>query len=185
MSPPAPEPIPDPVREPQWQPRFRLLPQPLLSLVLVVVWILAQSKLTAGTIVLALLVGWLIPLATARFWPDYPRIQNYWELFKLFFVLLWDIVVASFVVAGQVLGPTRRLQPHFLTLEMRLETDYAKTLLASIISLSPGSVGSVISADGKRILIHCLHCPDEAATIALIRKRYEDPLLKVFPCSRR
>ena len=185
MSPSAPEPVPDPVREPLWQPRLRLLPQPLLSLVLAAVWILVQGKLTAGTIILALLLGWLIPLGTARFWPDYPKIHSYWELFKLFFVLLWDIVVASFVVAGQVLGPTRRLRPHFLTLEMRLETDFAKTLLASLISLSPGSVGSVISADGKRILIHSLHCPDEAAAIARIRKRYEDPLLKVFPCSRR
>ena len=48
----------------------RLLPHPLLSAILVVIWLLLVNQLNVGHLLLGMLLGWAVPLYTARFWPD-------------------------------------------------------------------------------------------------------------------
>jgi len=163
------------------QPKRRgLLPQPALSIVLLISWNLAQNAISPGSLILGALLGWSIPLFTAKFWPDYPKTKNYFKLFKLMFIVLWDIMVASIQVARQVLGSPKKLQPHFINYPLELKTDYAITMLASIISLTPGTVSSLISDDKTILVVHALHCPDVAAAIDDIRRRYEAPLKEIF-----
>jgi multicomponent K+:H+ antiporter subunit E len=83
-------------------------------------------------------------------------------------------------VARLILGPTRRLRPGFIHLPLELESEFAITLLASTISLTPGTVSSNLSADGKTLLIHALDMEDEARVIAHIKRRYEAPLREIF-----
>lgn len=161
-------------------PKRGILPQPALSVVLFASWLLAQNSISPGAILMGAILGWVIPLFTARFWPDYPRIKSWPKLMKLMFIVLWDIVVASFQVALQVIGPPKKLKPHFINYPLALESDYAITLLASIISLTPGTVSSLVSDDKKTLIVHALHCPDEAAAIADIQRRYEAPLKEIF-----
>jgi multicomponent K+:H+ antiporter subunit E len=159
---------------------LRLLPQPMLSFVLFLSWNLAQNDISPGSLIMGAVLGWAIPLFTARFWPDYPHVRSYVKLFRLMFLVLWDIVMASLLVARQVLGPTKKLQPRFVHIPLELETDYAITLLASIISLTPGTVSSIVSSDKKTLVVHALHCPDEADAIAGMKRRYEAPLKEIF-----
>ncbi len=161
-------------------PGMRLLPQPALSVVLLITWNLAQPAISAGSIVFGALVAWVVPLITARFWPDYPRVKRWWRLFRLLGVVLWDIVVANLTVARQVLGPVKRLDTHFIPYPLALQTDYAITLLAAIITLTPGTVSCLVSDDRKTLHIHVLHAPDPAAVIADIQRRYEAPLKEIF-----
>ena len=48
----------------------RLLPHPLLSALLVVIWLLLVNQISFGHLLLGLILGWAVPLYTARFWPD-------------------------------------------------------------------------------------------------------------------
>ncbi len=50
-----------------------LLPHPLLTLLLAVVWTLLQNDVSAGMIVFGLILGVIIPLGTSVWWPDRPR----------------------------------------------------------------------------------------------------------------
>jgi multicomponent K+:H+ antiporter subunit E len=55
--------------------------------------------------------------------------------------------------------------------------------LAGIVTLTPGTLSSEITADRRHLLVHALHCPDgaaEAALVASIRERYEAPLKEIF-----
>jgi multicomponent K+:H+ antiporter subunit E len=52
--------------------------------------------------------------------------------------------------------------------------------LAGTITMTPGTVSSDLSADGKALLVHGLHVPDEDDTIATIKSRYEARLLEIF-----
>jgi multicomponent K+:H+ antiporter subunit E len=59
----------------------------------------------------------------------------------------------------------------------------ALTMLTSIISLTPGTVSADLSSDHKTLLVHGLDVPDAAELVAIIKQRYEAPLLEVFTCS--
>lgn len=160
----------------------KLLPQPLLSLVMTVVWMIASGSASFGSLVFGALLGWAIPLFSHRFWPDYPRLSSFTTGLRLTAVVLWDIFVANLRVAALILGPTSRLRPRFIVVETELDHPLAITILTSIITLTPGTVSSQLSLDQRRILVHALDCPDEPSMVADIKRRYEAPLKRIFGC---
>ncbi len=161
----------------------RWLPQPLLSLCLLLVWMLLVDSSSLGQWLLGALLGWLIPLLTQLFWITPPRIYRPGKLCLFLLRVLGDIVTANLQVAKLILGPVDRLRPAFVEVPMLLEDDLALTMLASVISLTPGTVSADLSDDRKTLLVHSLDVADEAALVAEIKSRYEAPLLEVFTCS--
>jgi multicomponent K+:H+ antiporter subunit E len=97
-------------------------------------------------------------------------------------VFIWDIVIANLAVARLILGPVRRLRPAFITLPLDLENDFAITVLAHSISLTPGTVSSKVAEDRRSLLVHVLDLDDEAQLVQRIKQRYEAPLKEIFPC---
>jgi multicomponent K+:H+ antiporter subunit E len=81
-----------------------------------------------------------------------------------------------------VLGPTRRLRPAFIHVPLDSTHEIALTALISIVSLSPGTLCAELSDDRARLTIHVLDLDDEAALVALIKTRYEAPLMEIFAC---
>ncbi len=160
--------------------RDRVFPQPLVSVVLLAVWLLAHNAVTPGLVLLGALLAVVIPLGTQRFWPEYPRRVRYAPLARLVLVVLFDIVVANVRVAGLILGPRARLRPAFFTVPVTLGAPYPITLLASIISLTPGTVSADLSPDRRTLLVHGLDVADVPATVARIKQRYERLLLELF-----
>ncbi|MNE16659.1 Na(+)/H(+) antiporter subunit E [compost metagenome] len=161
----------------------RWLPHPLLSLTLLLVWLLLVNDMSLGHWLLGALLGWLIPLLTQVFWINPPRVRKPLKLCLFLLRILGDIVIANLQVAKLILGPSARLRPAFVEIPMLLEDELALTMLASIISLTPGTVSADLSDDRKILLVHSLDVDDEAALVEQIKHRYEAPLLEVFACS--
>lgn len=160
----------------------RLLPHPLLTPALAVVWLLLVNDFSFGHIVLGLLLGWAIPLFTLRFWPEKVTIHRPATLARFIGVVLYDIIVANLSVARLILGRPERLRPAFVVVPLALRSELAISLLANTISLTPGTVSSRLSPDRRGLLVHALDVDDTEALIASIKQRYEAPLKEVFEC---
>lgn len=161
----------------------RWLPHPLLSLCLLLVWLLLVNDFGLGHWLLGALLGWLIPLVSQLFWINPPRIRQPLNLCLFLLRILGDIVIANLQVAKLILGPSSKLRPAFVEIPLLLEDELALTMLASVISLTPGTVSADLSDDHKTLLVHSLDVADEAALVHAIKTRYEAPLLEVFACS--
>ena len=53
-------------------------------------------------------------------------------------------------------------------------------MLAGVVTLTPGTLSSEFSPDRRFLLVHALHCTDEATMVAEIKARYEAPLLEML-----
>ncbi|MBD8641359.1 Na+/H+ antiporter subunit E [Sphingomonas sp. CFBP 13733] len=159
----------------------RLLPHPALTAMLVVVWLLMANSITVGGILLGLVFGIVLPKFTEPFWPDRPRVRFGRALLGYVGLVLYDIVVANFEVARLILFRRNRdLRSRWLVVPVALSSPEAITVLAATISLTPGTVSSDVSADGRFLLVHALDVADDTAEIARIKTRYEAPLLRIF-----
>jgi multicomponent K+:H+ antiporter subunit E len=158
------------------------LPQPVFSLFLWFVWLLLANSAAPGQMALGAGLAVALPLFTVRFWPDRPRIAKPLAVWSYLALFIWDIVVANLAVARLILGPMRRLRPAFITLPLDLTSEFAITVLAHTISLTPGTVSAALATDRRSLRIHVLDLEDEAALIARIKQRYETPLKEIFPC---
>jgi multicomponent K+:H+ antiporter subunit E len=162
-----------------------LFPHPLLSVLLVVCWLWLNNTLAPGHVLLGAGLAIAIPFFTRRFWPEPLVIRRPFKVVEYFAVVVYDIVVANVQVAAIILGPLSRVQPAFIRVPLDLQTDFAVTVLASTVTLTPGTVSVEIEpdgGDGRVLVVHALRCLDEAAMVAEIKTRYERRLKEILEC---
>jgi multicomponent K+:H+ antiporter subunit E len=158
----------------------QVLPHPILTLMLLALWLLLVNSVGAGQVLLGLLLAWLIPLFTARFWEAQVEIRRPFVLARFLGRVLADILIANIAVAALVVGPARNVRPGFIVMPLRLRGNVGVSLLANTISLTPGTLSAFLSADRTLLVIHALQADDPEDIIATIRKRYEQPLLEAL-----
>ncbi|OUR67558.1 Na+/H+ antiporter subunit E [Marinomonas sp. 42_23_T18] len=161
---------------------FRLLPMPFHSLLLFTIWLLLNNSLSAGHLLLATILAIIIPWGVNSMTTDRPRIQKPMLAISYLFLVLRDILSANFTVALLVIGPVKKLNPGFIAVPLDITSELGITLLASTVSLTPGTVSADISEDQKWLYIHALHLESSEALIAEIKSRYEAPLKEIFGC---
>lgn len=159
------------------------LPHPFLSVFLVIAWLLLNNTVAMGHVVLGGILAILIPWFTARFWPEKICFGNPAVFLRFALVVAYDILIANITVAKLILSPNELLKSDFMEIPLDIEHPLGISVLASTISLTPGTVSSDLSQDKKTLLVHALHVENKEEEIARIKERYEKPLMEVFkPC---
>ncbi len=159
----------------------RIFPSLPLTVMVIVFWLLMSDSFTLGQFLLGVLLGLVVPLFAARLDREFARIGTLRPLPKLVVVTLWDILVSNIRVALQVLGPEKKLHPGFIWLPLDIANIHGIAALTSMITLTPGTVSAALSDDRRFLLVHVLHLDDPQDLIATIKRRYETPLMEIFP----
>jgi multicomponent K+:H+ antiporter subunit E len=160
----------------------RLIPHPLLSLTLTLVWLALVNTVSLGNLLLGLFLGLVIPMITAPYWPNRPRVARPFKAAEYFLLVMWDIVVANVQVAWIILFKRERnIRSAWIVVPLDLTSPEAITVLAGTITMTPGTVSAMLSADGRSLLVHALHTDDAAAMRDHIKTRYERRLKEIFP----
>jgi multicomponent K+:H+ antiporter subunit E len=160
----------------------KLFPHPALSVAIFLVWIALNNASSLAHFVLALILAVGLPILTQRFWPERSGKLRLLPAIHLFGVVLWDICIASIDVAKLVLGPIDKIKPAFVEIPLDMQNPFVGTILASIVSLTPGTVSIDIDRSRWVLQVHALNVDDTEALIQSIKTRYEKPLKEIFSC---
>lgn len=158
----------------------RWLPSLPLSAAVFALWLLLVAEVSVGQLLLAALLAVALPLVAARLQPERARLGRPAAALVLVRRVLWDMLLSNIEVARRILGPERVLTPAFVWLPLDLTSIHAITALASIITLTPGTVSAELSDDRRHLLVHCFNLADADALVATIKARYEAPLKEIF-----
>ena len=160
----------------------RWIPHPLLTLVLILLWMALLNSFTAGGLLVGTILGMLIPIYTANFWPERPKIRSPFLAIPFLAILIFDIALANIQVAYLILfRPSDRLRSRWVAVPLDLTSPEAITVLMATITLTPGTIAGDLSADGRTLLVHCLDVADEAQMVKQIKDRYERRIKAIFP----
>lgn len=160
----------------------RWLPYPLTSLALFVVWLMINQTLEPAHLLLALLLGIVIPLLTHDF-QDRSRatIRKPLVLLRLLGMALVEIVRSCFNVSRIILFvKPEGLKSRFIRVPLDLRDPYGLALLSCLINSTPGTVWVEILPDSHDLSLHVFDLHDEQWWIDTIKGRYEKPLIEVF-----
>ena len=159
----------------------RLLPAPLLSVALFVLWLLLYRTLDIGQMLLALMLALAIPLLTAGLRPVPVRIRRPGVVLRLLLTVGIDSIRSNLAVMRLLLRPgSRRHPPGFVQVPLDLRDPNALAALALIICLTPGTAWAELSLDRATLLLHVLAVDDAAAIASHIKRCYERPLMEIF-----
>lgn len=157
-----------------------MLPYPLLTLALIVFW-LVLTGFSLGQLILGTLVAVFASWAMTALRPDVPKVRRWPLLFKLLGLVIVDIVRSNIAVASVILwGRRKGHSSEFVLMPVEIEDPTALSLLAIIITSTPGSAWLEYDSRDKTVLLHVFDVEDQDAWVALLKSRYEKILLEVF-----
>lgn len=161
----------------------RLVPMPLHSIFLLVVWLMLNTTVSLGHIVLGSVLAIVIPLLCAPLRVAQPKVKKPMMAIRYALSVLKDIVIANIEVAILVMGPMHRIKPGWVAVPLDLTGTLPITVLASTVTMTPGTVSADISKDEKWLYVHVLNMPhDEQEVIDFIKQRYETRVREIFEC---
>jgi multicomponent K+:H+ antiporter subunit E len=170
-----------PRNAPLQRPLKRLVPAPVLSLALLVLWLLLNRSLSAGHIVLGTVLALAIPLLTAGLRPLPVRIRKPGAVLRLALAVAADTVRSNVAVARLLVAPGRRGHPAgFVHIPLDVRDPNALAVLATIVCITPGTAWAELALDRSVLLLHVLELDDAATVIANVKRRYEAPLMEIF-----
>lgn len=97
-------------------------------------------------------------------------------------LFLRELMASAISVALLTLRPSvrERLRPAIIAFPLTVDRDLEITLLANMITLTPGTLSVDVSADRKWLYVHALDCRDPEALKQSIATGFERRILEAF-----
>ncbi len=144
----------------------------MLNILLALAWGAVTGLMNMTNLLAGFAIGygilWIATRGTdrARY---FVRVAN---LLRFAAYFLWELVVATARVAVYIITPKQRMKPAILAIPVQGRSAAEITLLANVITLTPGSLSLDVSADGSTLYAHVMNAADVEAT----RRQIEDGL---------
>lgn len=153
--------------------------QVLMNLSVAFLWMLLQNSWHVLTFLTGYLVGLFILFTLRRNLKNNFYPITLLAAINLFIVFVWETIISGIFVARRVIEPKIKVTPGIISLDPNLDTDVEITLLAMLITLTPGSVVMEICPDTNRFFIHVMDIPDSVEAVNKSRIRFEKAIKKV------
>ena len=159
----------------------KILPAPLVSFGLFVVWLLLNRSLSPGHLLLALLLALGLPVLFKELRPQKVRVRHLGTVLRLCWTVVVDTTQSNIAVLRFLLLPrTRRHSADFVKIPLELRDPNGLAVLAMIVCITPGTVWAELSRDRSMLILHVLEVHDREAIVQHVQTRYERPLMEIF-----
>jgi multicomponent K+:H+ antiporter subunit E len=159
----------------------RWLPFPLLSALLLAMWVLLNQSLAFVDVLFGAILALSAALAFSRLQPPRAMLRRPRVAFLLAALVLVDIVRSNIAVARIILTPgSRERTSGFVTIPLELSDPAGLAALACIITATPGTAWARYDSTRSAFTIHVLDLIDETTWIRTVKDRYERRLLEIF-----
>jgi multicomponent Na+:H+ antiporter subunit E len=147
---------------------------------LALVWSLMNERFTLPDLTIGFLFGYVL------LWFLQPLIGRSVYFLKVIQIVRFlsffikELIVANLRVAWHVVTPSSFFKPGIVAVPLEEMTDLEATLLANILTLTPGSFSVDLSSDRKVLYVHVMDVHDPEKVKQEIKDHYEKPLLEVL-----
>lgn len=152
-----------------------------LILVLALTWVALTGTLTLPSFVMGLLLGCVIVHLFARRATKVLdlHVHHVWPLIQLCFIFAYELLMANLSVLVKVFSPKLNIKPGIIKVPIDIEGAFWITMLANMVTLTPGTLTVEVAPNNKFLYVHCLNIDNEAQTIASIKDTFEKKILEV------
>lgn len=153
----------------------------LLNVALALVWAAARGDFHPSNLIVGFALGFGIIYFYQRVTGDVEYTHRFWKVFTFFLFFIRELFVANLRVAHDVVTPRHDMRPGIIAIPLSVKTDLQITLLANLISLTPGTLSLDISDDRRVLYIHAMYVDDPDSLRHEIKAGFERRVLEVLP----
>lgn len=152
----------------------------LINILLALIWAAVSGSFTLINIVFGFVLGagalYLIREQVGSL-GYFGRGMRLLSLAALFF---YELVLSAWRVAVLVMSPNMALKPGIFAYPLKVDRDFEITLLANLITLTPGTLSVDVSQDRSVLYVHAIDCSDPDATRRDIADGFERKIMEAF-----
>ena len=140
------------------------------NILLALAWVAVSGDLSGSNLLAGFVFGYVILGISLR---SIPAVRAYLRrvpnLIRFLVYFIGEMIRANIKVAWDVVTPTDYMRPAVIAYPLTASNDIEITILANLISLTPGSLALDVSSDRKTLYVHLMYFDDEASALAELR----------------
>jgi multicomponent Na+:H+ antiporter subunit E len=153
-----------------------------LVVVLALVWAGISGSFSGLNLLLGGVVGGVAVLVLREAFASPKALRRIRRVISLAALFLYELVVSAVRVAIVVMRPdlSSAVRPAIIAVPLTVKSDAEITLLANMITLTPGTLSVDVAADKSVLYVHALDMADKEVMIADIANGFEKKIQEVF-----
>ena len=152
----------------------------LMNILLALVWMALTGQFDFVNFVFGFVVSFFALLVIARGNRERGYFYRLPKIIGFFFFFLKELVKANLEVAYDVITPKFYMKPGIVKIELDAQSDLEITLLANLITLTPGTLSLDVSDDKKVLYVHAMYIRDREQFVQSIKQGFEKRLLEIL-----
>ncbi|MCP8616941.1 Na+/H+ antiporter subunit E [Salirhabdus salicampi] len=153
--------------------------QIVYNMIIAIMWMFLTETYTFQALVTGYLIGILLLFLLQRFIPDTFYFRRVIKVFQLILLFIKELTLSNFSIVKLVYKPKLNIEPGIFALPTELKSNWEITLLANLITLTPGTLSVAVSDDQSVIYIHAIDIPDVEKEISSIKETFERAIMEV------
>lgn len=150
------------------------------NLALAVAWAAVLGELSLGNLAAGFAVGFAILAVGGRLYGSSRYFEKLLRLVEFLAFFLGQLALSSLRVAADIVTPRHRARPGVVGVPLDARSDAEITLLANLVSLTPGSLTLDVSDDRSTLFVHVMFLEDPEATRREIKHGFERRVLELL-----
>jgi len=142
-------------------------------------WAALTGTLTWSNVLVGFILAYLVLFIAQRSVDASRYFRRLERVLRFAVFYLWELTLANLRVAYDVMRPTQRMRPGVLAIPLDAETDIEITLLANLLTLTPGSVSLDVSSDRRFLYLHAMYIGDVEEYRKSVKNTIEKRVLEV------
>lgn len=154
----------------------------LLTIALALGWAAATGSFSLPNLLLGAAVS-MLSLFVVRQFVSSPRLlPRAMRFVALGWTFIVELVLSALRVARLVIRPdvNAHIRPAIVAFPLAAKTDAEITLLANLITLTPGTLSVDVSEDRRFLHVHIMHLNDRAAFIREVQTGFERQVMEAL-----
>jgi multicomponent Na+:H+ antiporter subunit E len=147
---------------------------------LALLWVFVTGDVTVSNLVVGFVIGYIVLMFAERVPGFRSTAIRVWRWLALLIFFLRELWVSNLNVAYLVIAPRPNFQPGVVAVPLDARTDAEITLLANLITLTPGTMSVEVSDDRRVLYVHGVHVSDREGFIRSIKQGFERRVLEVM-----
>ena len=152
----------------------------LINIILALVWTVVSGSFTFLNLCFGFILGAASLFLIRREIGASGYMSRIFRIGGLFLLFLRELLLSAWRVAAMVLSPKMDLTPGIFAYRLKVVRDFEITLLANLITLTPGTLSVDVSEDRSTLYVHAIDCSDPEGARADIASGFERKILEAF-----
>lgn len=151
----------------------------LLNILLATVWIFLTGDLNFQNFVEGFVIGFAIIFVTKNVTATSPYVRKIPKIIEFVFYFIYELIVANIKVTIDIITPKHRMTPAIIAVPLTIDKNFEITLLANLITLTPGTLSLDLSSDKKILYVHSMYVDDPEKFRDSIKNGFEKKIMEI------